>query len=72
MSLQDNKAIVERVYLEMFNEGNLEVADKLLTRDHVIHIPPLPWDQVGLDTMKYLIACSAGSHPIFTSPSRTR
>jgi predicted SnoaL-like aldol condensation-catalyzing enzyme len=56
MSLQDNKAIVDRVYLEMFNEGNLEVADELLTRDHVIHIPPLPWDQVGLDTMKYLIA----------------
>jgi predicted ester cyclase len=55
MSLQVNKAIVERVYLEMFNEGNLEVASELFTRDHVVHIPPLPSDEVGLDAMKYLV-----------------
>jgi predicted ester cyclase len=55
MSLQVNKAIVERVYLEMFNEGNLEVASELFTRDHVVHIPPLPRDGVGLDAMKYLV-----------------
>jgi predicted ester cyclase len=56
MTLQDNKAIVERVYLEMFNEGNLGVADELLTGDHVVHIPSLPRDEVGLDAMKFLVA----------------
>jgi len=55
MSLKDNKAIVERAYLEMFNEGNLEEADELFTRDHVVHIPSLPRDEVGLDAMKFLV-----------------
>jgi predicted SnoaL-like aldol condensation-catalyzing enzyme len=55
MGTEDNKAIVERVYLEMFNEGNLEVASELFTRDHVVHIPSLPRDEVGLDATKYLV-----------------
>lgn len=34
-----NKAIAERIMLEMWNEGNLGLADQLFARDYVSHDP---------------------------------
>ena len=39
MSLQENKAILHRIWEEIFNEGKLEVIDELYAPDYVYHGP---------------------------------
>lgn len=42
MSAEENKALSRRVIEEMFNDGNLDVADELLAPDYVDHDPSSP------------------------------
>jgi len=42
MSEEENKVLVRRVIEEMFNEGNLDVADELIAPDYVDHDPAMP------------------------------
>jgi len=56
MQTEENKAVVRRFWEEVFNEGNLDAAYDLFAADHVIHIPSLQIDEVGVDTMKALVA----------------
>ncbi|MFQ6116758.1 MAG: ester cyclase [Candidatus Bipolaricaulia bacterium] len=39
MSVEENKALVRRVYEEVHNKGNLDAADELLASDFVDHNP---------------------------------
>ncbi len=39
MSEQENKAISRRVALEIFDGGNLDLADELYTPDYILHVP---------------------------------
>jgi steroid delta-isomerase-like uncharacterized protein len=40
MSTEDNKAIVRRLYEEVFNQRRLALVDELCTTTHVFHNPP--------------------------------
>ena len=40
MSTEENKAIARRFYAEVWNKGNLDVADELLAADFVDHAAP--------------------------------
>jgi steroid delta-isomerase-like uncharacterized protein len=42
MSTEENKAIVVQLYEEVFNKGDLDLADKLFASDAVNHDPQLP------------------------------
>jgi steroid delta-isomerase-like uncharacterized protein len=42
MSLEANKAIVMQLYEEVFNKGDLDLADKLIAPNAINHDPQLP------------------------------
>ena len=42
MTAEENKGLARRVLDEMFNKGNLDVADELLAADYVDHDPAMP------------------------------
>ena len=45
MSIQENKALCARPHEEIFNQGNLALADKIFSPEftwHEAHLPPLP------------------------------
>ena len=42
MSTEANKAIVVQLYEEIFNKGNLDLADKLIAPNAINHDPQLP------------------------------
>ncbi len=52
MSAEENKALTRRVMEEMFNKGNLDVADELLAPDFVDHDPSMPEDVRGPEGFK--------------------
>jgi steroid delta-isomerase-like uncharacterized protein len=56
MSAEENKALARRVLEEMFNKGNLDVADELLTPDYVDHDPGLPEDVRGPEGFKEYVS----------------
>ncbi len=42
MSTEANKAIVVQLYEEIFNKGDLDLADKLIAPNAINHDPQLP------------------------------
>jgi len=38
MSTEQNKAMVRRIFEEVFNKGNLSVVDEIMTNDYVYHM----------------------------------
>lgn len=42
MQPEANKATVRRWFEDLFNAGNLDVADEIVTPDHAHHDPTLP------------------------------
>jgi steroid delta-isomerase-like uncharacterized protein len=52
VSAEENKALARRVIEEMFNRGNLGVADELLAPDYVDHDPAMPDDVRGPEGFK--------------------
>ena len=53
MSTETNKAVVRRFFEEVWNKGNLAVADEVLAPNVVLHIPGHPEDDVvGLEAYK--------------------
>jgi len=47
MSAEENKALARRVLEEIFNNGNLDLADELIAPDYVDHDPAMPDDIRG-------------------------
>ena len=52
--MSERQAVVERMFNELINAGNLELADELFTADFVDHGPM--GDMHGLDAFKQLVA----------------
>ncbi len=53
MSTEENQALVRRFFEELWNQGNLAVADELLSTDHVHHFSDE--DIHGPDGVKQLV-----------------
>ena len=69
MSARENKAIVQRAE-DLWNTGNLAIADEIHATDFVNHDPGDP-DVRDLDTYKGFIAGSAPASLTSVSPLRT-
>jgi steroid delta-isomerase-like uncharacterized protein len=56
VSTEENKAVARRVLEEMFNKGNLDVADELLAPQYVDHDPAMPEDVRGPEGFKQYVS----------------
>ena len=56
MSAEENKALARRVIEEMFNKGNLDVAEELIAPDYVDHDPAMPEDIRGPEGFKEYVS----------------
>jgi steroid delta-isomerase-like uncharacterized protein len=63
VSAEENKAVSRRVAQEIFNGGNLDLADELYAPDYVLHDPSLPEDLHGPEGIKQYAAMSLGAFP---------
>ena len=63
MSAEENKAVSRRVAEEVFNGGNVDLADELYAPDYVLHDPSLPEDLHGPGGIKRYAAMTLGAFP---------
>ena len=56
MSTAENKAIVRRWSEELFNQGNLEVADEIVAPTYRRHDPGAPFAVEGPEDLKRLVS----------------
>lgn len=63
MSAEENKAVSRRVAEEVFNGGNLDLADELYAPDYVLHEPSLPEDLHGPEGIKQYAEMTLGAFP---------
>ena len=55
VSAEENKAVARRWFEDLFNQGNLEVADEIIASDHVYHDPTLPDIPPGPEGQKQVV-----------------
>ena len=63
MSTEENKAIVRRWFEDLFNGGNLDVADEIVAPNHVTHDPALPDILSGPEGQKQVVSLYRGAFP---------
>ena len=63
MSAEDNKALVRRWFEELFNEAKLDVADEIVTPDHVSHDTSTPEHLPGPEGERQLVNLVRGAFP---------
>ncbi len=63
MSAQENKALARRVIDEMFNKGNLDLADEVFAHDYVDHDPAMPEDIHGPEGFKEFVGMYRSAFP---------
>ncbi len=63
MSTEENKAISRRSGEEIFNGGNLGLADELYAPDYVLNDPSLPEDLHGPEGLKQYAAMTRATFP---------
>jgi steroid delta-isomerase-like uncharacterized protein len=63
VSAEENKALSRRVIEEMFNKGNLDVADEILAPDYVDHDPASPEEIRGPEGLKAFVATVRSTFP---------
>jgi steroid delta-isomerase-like uncharacterized protein len=61
MSTEDNKALVRRLYEEVFNHRKLALVDELCTTNHVFHNPPTTLQ--GREEFKQLLSLYITAFP---------
>ena len=62
MSLEANKATVQHLYEQLFNQGNLSVADEVIAPDFINHAAP-PGSNRGPESMRQLITMLSTAFP---------
>lgn len=62
MSVEENKALVRRLVEEVWNKGNMAVADELLATDYVFH-HPTGQDLHGSEKYKQLVGVVRSAFP---------
>ena len=60
---EQNKAIINRLYEEVWNKGNLEVIDEIQTTNYVDHGPSSTDITNGLEEFKQLVTMYRNSFP---------
>jgi steroid delta-isomerase-like uncharacterized protein len=60
---EENKALVRRWFEELFNEAKLEVADEIVTLDHVSHDTSTPDHLPGPEEERQLVRLVRGAFP---------
>ncbi len=60
---EENKSIIRRFYQEVFNNGNVALADEFYAPDAELHIPGLPEDPFGPEPVKRLFSMIRTSFP---------
>ncbi len=63
MQPEENKAVVRRFLEEIFNEGNLDVADELFAPDYVLHDPAAPEEVRGPEGIKQYVGMYRSAYP---------
>jgi steroid delta-isomerase-like uncharacterized protein len=63
LSTQENKALARRVLEEMFNKGNLNLADEVFAPDYVDHDPAMPEDIRGPEGFKEYVSIFRTAFP---------
>src|SRR4028118_1132762 len=63
MSTEENKALARRVLEEMFNKGNLDLADEVFAPDYVDHDPAMPEDIRGPEGFKGYVSIFRTAFP---------
>jgi len=60
---EENKALARRAVEEIFNAGNLEVVDEIVSEDHVHHDPAMPEEGHGREHTKEFASMYRSSFP---------
>ena len=60
---EENKAIVRRIFEEVWNQNDLAVADEVVASDQVNHDPGLPGMPSGPEGLKYLVQTFRAAFP---------
>ena len=60
---EENKAVVRRMLDELFNKGNLDLAEELLAPDFVEHDPAMPEDLHGIEAFKQYVSGYRSAFP---------
>ena len=63
MSAEENKALARRVLEEIFNNGNLDLADELIAPDYVDHDPAMPEDIRGPEGFEEYVSAYRTAFP---------
>jgi steroid delta-isomerase-like uncharacterized protein len=61
VSKEENKALARRWFEDLFNAGNLEVADEIIAPDHVNHDPTLPDIPSGPEGQRQIVNLYRGA-----------
>jgi len=62
MPVEENKAIIRRLFKELIEGGNLGVADEIIATDYVYHAPPSP-DLRGRENIKQALVAWRSAFP---------
>ena len=60
---EENKALARRAVEEIFNAGNLEVVDEIVSEDHVHHDPAMPEEGHGREHTKEFASMYRSAFP---------
>lgn len=66
MSLEDNKALVRRMFEEVFMQGNLAAVDQLFAPDYLMHNPGATWVVLGYLGVKQTVTEVRTAFPDFS------
>jgi len=59
----DNRHLVQKLFNDLFNKGNLAVADEIIAANHVNHDPATPDFGKGPDGEKQIVTLYRGAFP---------
>jgi steroid delta-isomerase-like uncharacterized protein len=63
MSAEENKAVVMRIFDEIWNQGKLDVADEVLTPETLFHSPIRPEPMLGPAPLKGIVGFLRSGFP---------